>query len=107
MVFLDESMFNKIIGWRLTAWAPIGEAARYIENINRGYTWNLLAAYATTGYLPYYIMKKDYFNTEIFLQWLKKEFLSYCNVYLGTNSVIVFDNVSAYYDQRIANVIRA
>ena len=67
MVFLDESMFNKIIGWRLTAWAPIGEAARYTGDINRDYIWSLLVAYAITGYLPCYIIKEDYFNTETFL----------------------------------------
>jgi len=30
MVFLDEALFNETTGWRATAWAPIGEAARYI-----------------------------------------------------------------------------
>ena len=75
--------------------------------MNRGYTWNLLAAYATTGYLPCYVTKEGYFNTETFLQWLEKELLPHCNAYPGINSVIVPDNASAHCDQRIANAIRA
>jgi hypothetical protein len=98
MVFLDESMFNETTGWRLTAWAPIGEAARYTGNMNRGYTWNFLTVYTTTGYLPCYVTREGYFNTETFLQWLEKELLSHCHAYPGLNSVIVLDNASAYCD---------
>jgi hypothetical protein len=66
MVFLDESLFNETTGWRLTAWAPIGEPVRYTGDRNRGHSWSLLAAYTTRGYLPCWIVKGGYFNLETF-----------------------------------------
>jgi hypothetical protein len=38
MVLLDESLFNKVTGWRLTAWAPIGAEGRYLSDRTRGST---------------------------------------------------------------------
>jgi hypothetical protein len=66
-----------------------------------------LAAYTTTGYLPYYIIKKGYFNTDNFHKWLVEDLLSHCNLYSEPNSVIVLDNASFYCDEIIANTIRA
>ena len=68
MVFLDEALFNETTGWRLIAWAPIGEAARYIGDRNRGHLWSLLAGYTVDGYLPYYEIKKGYYNNKNFLR---------------------------------------
>jgi hypothetical protein len=59
-------MFNEITGWRLTAWALIGQPARYSGNVNRGHAWSFLAAYTTEGYLPCYLIKEGYFNTKSF-----------------------------------------
>jgi|SRR6266536_5132306 len=66
MVFLDESLFNETTGWRLTAWAPIGQAARYSGSRRRGRNWSLLAAYSIKDYLSNYVVKEGYFNTEEF-----------------------------------------
>ena len=107
MVFLDEALFNEIIGWRTTAWAPIGEAARYIGDRNRGYSWSLLAGYTVDGYLPCYEVKEGYYNKEEFLRWLEEDLLPCCEAYPVKNSVIVMDNAGSYIDDRIANIIRA
>jgi hypothetical protein len=107
MVFLDESMFNEITGWRLTIWALIGQPARYSRNINRGHAWSLLAAYTTEGYLPCYSIKEDYFNTESFYRWLVDKLLPFYRPYPGPNSVIILNNASSYCDLKIADVIRA
>ncbi len=106
MVFLDEVLFNEITGWRLTAQAPIGEVARYIGDRNRGYLWNLLAGYTVEDYLSCYEIKEGYYNTEEFLRWLEEDLLPYCEVYPDRNSVIIIDNVRAYCDDRIINIIR-
>jgi hypothetical protein len=66
MVFLDETIFNEVTGWRLMAWAPIGQDGRYSGDRMRGHTWSILAAYATTGYLPCYAVKEGYYNVEAF-----------------------------------------
>jgi len=106
MVFLDESMFNEITGWRLTAWTLIGQPARYSGNINRGYAWSLLAAYITEGYLPCYSIKEGYFNTESFYRWLVDKLLPSYRPYPGSNSVIILDNASSHYNLKIADAIR-
>jgi transposase len=49
LVFVDESMFNETIGWRLRAYAPIGQPARYHANISRGSIWSVLPAYTSNG----------------------------------------------------------
>ena len=106
MIFLDEALFNETTGWRSTAWAPIGEAARYIGDRNRGHSWSLLAGYTVEGYLPCYEVKEGYYSTEEFLRWLEEDLLPCCEVYSGRNSVIIMDNAGAYCDDRIVNIIR-
>ena len=98
MIFLDEALFNETTGWRLTAQAPIGETARYIGDRNREYLWSLLTGYTVEGYLSCYEIKEGYYNTEEFLRWLEEDFLPCCEIYLDKNSVIIIDNVGAYYD---------
>ena len=105
MVFLDESLFNETTGWRLTAWAPIGQAARYTGNRTRGHSWSLLAAYTTGGYLPCWTVKEGYFNAESFYRWLVDELLPHCQPYPGPNSVIIMDNASSHCNQSIADAI--
>ncbi len=107
MVFLDEALFNEITGWRATVWASIGEAARYIGDRNRGYSWNLLAGYTVDNYLPCYEAKEGYYNKEEFLRWLEKDLLLCCEIYSSKNSVIIINNTGSHIDDRIANTIRA
>ena len=49
LVFIDETLFNEIIGWRMRAYAFIDEQIRYHACINRGKTWSVLFAYTTEG----------------------------------------------------------
>ncbi len=107
IVFLDEVLFNKITGWRATAWAPIGKAARYIGDRNREYSWNLLTGYTVDSYLPCYKIKEGYYNKEEFLWWLEENLLLCCKIYPSKNSVIVMNNTGSYIDDRIVNIIRA
>jgi hypothetical protein len=102
MVFLDETLFNEVTGWRLMAWAPIGRDGRYTGDRKRGHIWSILAAYATTGYLPYYVAKEGYFNTESFHKWIVEDLLPYCNLFPGPRSVIILDNASSHCDPSIA-----
>jgi hypothetical protein len=38
LVFLDESIFKQQTGWRLMAYGPIGQPARYSDDMTRGDT---------------------------------------------------------------------
>ena len=39
LVFVDETAFNEMTGWRMRAYAPIGQPARYQGDIRRGHNW--------------------------------------------------------------------
>jgi transposase len=107
MVFLDESLFNEVTGWRLMAWAPIGVEGRYLGDRTRGSTWSVLAAYSTTGYLPCVVVREGYFNTEAFVQWVTEDLLPHCNAYPGPNSVIIMDNASSHCNPAVEEAILA
>ena len=49
LVYVDESMFNQMTGWRHRAYAPIGDAARYHADRTRGRSWSILPAYTIDG----------------------------------------------------------
>lgn len=53
LCFLDESIFKEQTGWRGMGYAPIGEPLRWSEDMRRGDTWSILAAYTTvrSGYI--------------------------------------------------------
>ena len=49
LVYIDESMFNETIGWRLRAYAPVGQPGRYHADRRRGVGWSVLPAYTIDG----------------------------------------------------------
>ena len=101
LVFLDESIFKQQTGWRAIAYAPIGQQARYSEDLRRGDTWSILPAYTTDGYLPCTGICKGYFNSDAFLSWVTNELLPYCNPFPEPRSVICLDNLNVYLDHRV------
>jgi DDE superfamily endonuclease len=107
MVFLDESLFNEVTGWRLMAWAPIGVEGRYLGDRTRGSTRSVLAAYSTTGYLPCVVVREGYFNAEAFIQWVTEDLLPHCNAYPGPNTVIIMDKASSHCNPAVEDVILA
>lgn len=65
LVFVDETAFNESTGWRMRAYAPIGQPARYQGNIRRGHNWTVLPAYTVDGYLPCTSIRKGWFDAEV------------------------------------------
>ena len=52
LVVIDESLFKLRSGRRAFAYAPIGEPARYHDDMRRGDTQSIFPAYTVDGYLP-------------------------------------------------------
>jgi transposase len=107
LVFVDESMFNETIGWRLRAYALIGQPARYRGDITRGRTWSVLPAYTTEGYLPCTGIKEGYYNGDDFYNWIINDLLPLCNAYSARHSVIIMDNNFGHVNRRIQDAIEA
>src|SRR2546423_2774682 len=109
LVFIDESIFNEKTGWRHYGYAPIGHEARYHASISRGDTWAILPAYTVHGYLPNCTeVRKGYFKSEDFLDWVKNRLLPAVDqLEPGRTRVIVMDNVSIHCGQEISDAVSA
>jgi hypothetical protein len=107
LVFLDETLFKAQSCWRSMAYAPIGDPARWHDDIRRGDTWSVLPAYTVDGYLPCTGVRKGYFNAEHFLQWVTNCLLPLCNPFPSPCSILCLDNVSLHLDTRIREVVEA
>ena len=103
LVFVDESLFNMDTGRRKRAWAPIGDPARWHDDISRGKSWSILPAYSSAGYLPCTAVKKGYFNAEEFLEWLNTSLLPLCT----EGTVIIMDNNSTHVNPGVQLAIAA
>jgi hypothetical protein len=68
VVFIDESIFKQQTGWRLIACAPIGQPARYSDDMTQGDTWSI---------------RKGFFNGDTFVSWVLNELLPHLNLFLG------------------------
>ena len=107
LVFIDESLFKLQSGWRAFAYAPIGHPARYHDDMTRDETWSVLPAYSTEGYLPCTAIKKRWYNTDQFIEWLQNTLLLQMNPFPQHHSIVVMDNVSIHCNHRIKDVIEA
>ena len=107
LVFVDESLFKMMSCWRSMAYGPIGDPARYHDDMDRGDTWSILPAYTKNGYLPCTGIRKGYYNTEAFVEWLNNELLPYCNPFPGPRSIICLDNASIHTNPVIEEAIQA
>ena len=52
-VFIDESGTDRRIGFRKTAWSPLGVAPIQHQALSRGDRWQILPAYTLDGILAY------------------------------------------------------
>lgn len=108
MVFLDELIFNEKTGWRHHAYGPIGDDARYSQDIRRGKTWAILPAYTIHGYLPCTGIKEGYYKAEDFLEWLRLWLIPTLKEHYGPNRslVIVLDNVSIHINHQVEELLQ-
>lgn len=99
-VFLDESGTDRRIGFRKTAWSPLGVAPIQRQSLHRGQRWQILPAYTLEGILAcdVYQGTTDLSSFESFLEF---KVLPKCNPFPATNSVIVMDNASFHHSDRI------
>jgi transposase len=106
LVFLDESLFNEMTGWRYRGYAPIGVEGRYSGNVTRGETWSITAVMTLAGYLPCTKVKKGYMTTGEVVSFLQDDLLPAVREHFGGSHVcIVLDNCSAHCDSQIRDVI--
>jgi transposase len=107
LVFLDESIFNEKTGWRHRAYAPVGHEARYVQSVRRGDTFSIVAATTLDGWLPCTAVKKGYFSTAQFLDWLYNHLVPTLRTrFIGRQAVIVMDNCSIHTNRVIEDTLK-
>ena len=107
LVFIDESIFKLQSRWRCFAYAPIGEPARWHDDMNRGKTWSILPAHTVDGYLPCTGIKEGFYNGDAFYEWIVNDLLPQCNPFPEHRSVICLDNLGVHLGARIREAIEA
>jgi transposase len=87
------------------AYGPIGDPARYSDDMTRGDTWGILPAYTTNGYLPCAGIRQGFFNGDAFVSWVVNELLPYLNPFPQPRSVICLDNLNVHLDHRVREAL--
>jgi transposase len=100
LVFVDESGSDRRIGFRKTAWSPLGITPVQRQALARGERYQILPAYTSEGILAVSIYKGA---TDIatFESFLNDVLLPKCGQYPAKNSVIVMDNASFHHSESI------
>ncbi len=105
LVFVNESLFNEITGWRHQAYALVDQSARYQASGTREHCWSVLSIYTKDEYLSCIDIREGWFNDEAFFRWLADELLPLCSFFPTPRSVIIMDNVSVHCNSRIEELI--
>jgi len=98
-VFIDESGTDRRIGFRKTAWSPLGVAPIQHQALSRGDRWQILPAYTLDGILAYDVYQSST-DLSAFEKFLDSFVLPKCNPFLAKNSVLVMDN-AFHHSERI------
>jgi transposase len=104
LVYVDESGCDKRIGFRRTGWSPIGVAPVQITAFHRDSRYHILPAYTQDGVLFSQVFQgtTDSVVYEDFIEQL----LHHCRPYPEPHSVLVIDNASFHYSDRIKEMCR-
>ncbi len=105
LVFVNESLFNEITGWRHQAYVFVDQSARYQAFRTRRYCWSVLSTYTKDEYLFCTDIREGWFNDETFFRWLADELLSLCSLFPAPKSVIIMDNASVHCNGQIKELI--
>jgi DDE superfamily endonuclease len=99
-VFIDESGTDRRIGFRKTAWSPLGIAPIQHQALSRGERWQILPAYTVDGILTYDVYQGTT-DSSAYEAFLETRVLPKCNPFPARNSVLVMDNASFHHSERI------
>lgn len=99
LVYVDESGCDRRIGFRRTAWSPIGVTPVQISRFRREQRYQILPSYSQDGVILARVFQgsTDAAAFEDFVEQL----LQHCNRYPGPKSVLVMDNASFHRTARL------
>ncbi len=98
-VSIDESGCDNLIGFRRTAWSPLGVTPVQVTQLHRDQRYQILPAYTQDGILfsRVYQGSTDSENFESFIE----ELLQHCGRWPQPRSVLIMDNASFHRTDQI------
>lgn len=102
-VFVDESGVDQRQGWRRTGWCPRGVKPTPGGGRRQGMRHQILPGLTVKGVLAYSIYE-GIIDADCFLLWLKDMLLPMTTPFPGPNSVLVMDNASFQFHNRLEAV---
>lgn len=102
LVYVDESGCDKRIGFRRTAWSPLGVAPVQVSQFHRDDRYQVLPAYAQDGIVLSRVFRGST-DATVFEDFID-QLLRHCGRWPEPKSVLVMDNASFHHSERIAQM---
>lgn len=99
VVYVDESGCDKRIGFRRTAWSPLGVTPVQIARFHRGQRYHILPAYTQDGILYSHIYQGTT-DSAVFEKFIE-ELLPHCGRWPEPKSVLIMDNASFHHSPKV------
>jgi len=104
LIFIDESGCDMLTGLRRKGWSPRGVAPVQVTKFHRGKRYQILPAYTQDGVLVARVFQGTTDST-VFERFIE-QLLPYCGRWPEPRSVLVMDNASIHYSDRIKTMCR-
>lgn len=99
LIYVDESMCDKRIGYRRTGWAPLGVTPVQVAKFRRRQRYQILPVYGQDGLLLSCVFPGSTHTP--MLEDFIEQLLHHCGRWPEPKSVLVMDNVSFHHSERI------
>ena len=102
LVYVDESGCDKRAGFRRTGWSPLGVAPLQVSQFHRDQRYQILPAYAQDGIVLSRVFRGS--TDAIVFEDFLAQLLQHCGRWPDPKSVVVMDNASFHYSERISQM---
>ncbi|CAG5189810.1 uncharacterized protein ALTATR162_LOCUS12089 [Alternaria atra] len=99
LVFIDESGYDKRIGFRRTGWSPLGVAPVQVAKFHHDRRYQILPAYTQDGILLSQVFQGST-DSAVFEDYIE-QLLPHCGRWPEPKSVLVMDNASFHHTERL------
>jgi transposase len=99
LVYVNESGYDKRIGFRRTGWSPIGMTPVQVTSFHRDRKYQILPAYTQNSILLSRVFQRTT-DSALFENFIE-QLLHHCGRWPEPKSVLIIDNASFHHNERI------
>jgi hypothetical protein len=101
LVYVDESGYDKRVGFRRTGWSPLGVSPMQVSQFHRDQRYQILPAYAQGGIVFSRVFRG---STDATVFDFIAQLLQHCGRWPEPKSVLVMDNASFHHSERMTQM---